>query len=149
MPRCAPLLASFRGYLPQLEQQFIARYAYTVSIVRMALLIPPRCLPLGCQPPAHTHPLPCPRSPFVVHLKPSITELVKEYQARGVRVVAISSNSVETHPQDGPDRMVRAWCWPAAAGRGEPAAAPSLVRSNSTNPKGVLLLLRHAAAGGI
>lgn len=38
-------------------------------------------------------------SPFVVHLKPSIAELAKEYQARGVKVLAISSNSVETHPQ--------------------------------------------------
>jgi hypothetical protein len=28
-----------------------------------------------------------------------------DYSARGVGVVAISSNSVETHPQDGPDAM--------------------------------------------
>lgn len=39
------------------------------------------------------------RSPFVVHLKRSIAELAREYQARGVKVLAISSNSVETHPQ--------------------------------------------------
>lgn len=41
----------------------------------------------------------CNHCPFVVHLKPAITELVKEYQAKGVKVVAISSNSTETHPQ--------------------------------------------------
>ena len=35
----------------------------------------------------------------MVHLKPALTELAKEYQARGVKVVAISSNSSETHPQ--------------------------------------------------
>ncbi len=47
-------------------------------------------------------PAPCPRSnhcPFVVHLKPALVELAKEYQGKGVKVVAISSNSVETHPQ--------------------------------------------------
>ncbi|PRW44843.1 prolyl endopeptidase-like isoform A [Chlorella sorokiniana] len=47
----------------------------------------------------------CNHCPFVVHLKPALTELAKEYQAKGVKVVAISSNSVETHPQDGPDKM--------------------------------------------
>lgn len=47
----------------------------------------------------------CNHCPFVVHLKPAITQLAKEYQARGVQVLAISSNSSETHPQDGPDKM--------------------------------------------
>ncbi|KAL4857673.1 hypothetical protein ACK3TF_002106 [Chlorella vulgaris] len=47
----------------------------------------------------------CNHCPFVVHLKPAITELAKDYQAKGVKVVAISSNSVETHPQDGPEKM--------------------------------------------
>lgn len=42
-----------------------------------------------------------PRSPFVVHLKPAMAELAKEYQSKGVRVLAISSNSAETHPQVG------------------------------------------------
>lgn len=41
----------------------------------------------------------CNHCPFVVHLKPAITEMAKEYQAKGVKVVAISSNSTETHPQ--------------------------------------------------
>lgn len=44
-------------------------------------------------------PSPAPRSPFVVHLKPAITQLAKEYQAKGIKVLAISSNSVETHPK--------------------------------------------------
>ena len=34
-----------------------------------------------------------------------IASLAKDYQSRGVAVVAISSNSVKTHPQDGPDEM--------------------------------------------
>lgn len=39
------------------------------------------------------------RSPFVVHLKPAMVQLAKDYQAKGVKVVAISSNSAETHPK--------------------------------------------------
>jgi hypothetical protein len=38
-------------------------------------------------------------------LKEAIAALAKEYQARGVAVVGISSNSQQTHPQDGPDMM--------------------------------------------
>ncbi|CAL5221438.1 g3626 [Coccomyxa viridis] len=43
--------------------------------------------------------------PFVKLLKEGIASLAKDYQSRGVAVVAISSNSVKTHPQDGPDEM--------------------------------------------
>jgi len=35
----------------------------------------------------------------------AIAKLAAEYQPKGVAVVAISSNSVQTHPQDGPDKM--------------------------------------------
>lgn len=41
----------------------------------------------------------CNHCPFVIHLKPALVQLAKDYQARGVKVLAISSNSVETHPQ--------------------------------------------------
>lgn len=47
----------------------------------------------------------CNHCPFVIHLKPAIVQLAKDYEARGVRVLAISANSVETHPQDGPEAM--------------------------------------------
>ncbi len=45
----------------------------------------------------------------------SIADLAKEYQSKGVGVVAISSNSIKTHPQDGPDLMAQdadkqGWC---------------------------------------
>ena len=55
--------------------------------------------------------------PFVVHLKHAIVELAKEYQPKGVKVLAISSNSAETHPQDGPERMAEdavasGYCFP-------------------------------------
>lgn len=47
----------------------------------------------------------CCHCPFVVMLKDGIRALTDEYAAKGVAVVAISSNSVETHPQDGPDAI--------------------------------------------
>ncbi|EIE22434.1 alkyl hydroperoxide reductase/ thiol specific antioxidant/ Mal allergen [Coccomyxa subellipsoidea C-169] len=47
----------------------------------------------------------CNHCPFVVLLKEKIVEVCKEYMDQGVAVVAISSNSIKTHPQDGPQRM--------------------------------------------
>ena len=35
----------------------------------------------------------------------ALVEVAKDYESKGVKVVAISSNSVNTHPQDGPDLM--------------------------------------------
>lgn len=53
-------------------------------------------------------------------------DLAKEYQPRGVRVVAISSNSVETHPQDGPAEMAKD---AQQYGEGDaPAQAPACFR---------------------
>ena len=47
----------------------------------------------------------CNHCPFVIHVRKEITRLAHEYMDRGVAVVAINSNSLETHPQDGPDHM--------------------------------------------
>ena len=47
----------------------------------------------------------CNHCPYVIHLRSAIVELAKEYQARGLQIVAISSNSIDSHPQDGPDKM--------------------------------------------
>lgn len=44
---------------------------------------------------------------FVVHLKAAIAQLARDYQAKGVKVLAVGSNSVETHPQDGPEGMAQ------------------------------------------
>lgn len=43
--------------------------------------------------------------PYVVHLKPHIVGLAHEYEPKGAKFIAISSNSIETHPQDGPEHM--------------------------------------------
>ncbi|TYH72600.1 hypothetical protein ES332_D05G265700v1 [Gossypium tomentosum] len=47
----------------------------------------------------------CNHCPFVKHLKKDIAKLSNFYMKKGLAVVAISSNSVATHPQDGPQFM--------------------------------------------
>lgn len=47
----------------------------------------------------------CNHCPYVHHINGKLVELAKEYGAKGVRFVAISSNSVVSHPQDAPKLM--------------------------------------------
>lgn len=47
----------------------------------------------------------CNHCPFVKHIQKSFTQLAKDYQAKGVAVIAISSNNVATHPDDSPEKM--------------------------------------------
>lgn len=47
----------------------------------------------------------CNHCPFVIHLKKDIVKLTNFYMKKGLAVVTISSNSVSTHPQDGPQFM--------------------------------------------
>ncbi|XP_004955932.1 uncharacterized protein LOC101781002 isoform X1 [Setaria italica] len=47
----------------------------------------------------------CNHCPFVKHLKKDIAKLTSFYMEKGLGAVAISSNSIRTHPQDGPECM--------------------------------------------
>lgn len=47
----------------------------------------------------------CNHCPFVLHLRTALAEFAREYQARGLGIVGISSNDVQAYPQDGPDQM--------------------------------------------
>jgi peroxiredoxin len=47
----------------------------------------------------------CNHCPFVKHVRAQLAQLGKEYQAKGVAIVAISSNDIVTHPEDGPAKM--------------------------------------------
>ena len=47
----------------------------------------------------------CNHCPFVVHILPEFVAFAKEHMARGVNVVAISSNDVENYPMDSPELM--------------------------------------------
>lgn len=47
----------------------------------------------------------CNHCPFVVHVRDEFGRIEKDYADKGLRIVAINSNSLETHPQDGPEHM--------------------------------------------
>ena len=47
----------------------------------------------------------CNHCPFVKHVLPHFVGLAREYQRRGVGIVGISSNDVESYPDDAPERM--------------------------------------------
>lgn len=49
----------------------------------------------------------CNHCPFVKHVRDQLAILGREYQARGISIVAISSNDVQTHPDDSPEKMKR------------------------------------------
>lgn len=47
----------------------------------------------------------CNHCPFVKHVRDELAKLGKEYQERGVAVVAINSNDVKNYPDDSPAKM--------------------------------------------
>lgn len=47
----------------------------------------------------------CNHCPFVIHVNPEISKVAKEYQAKGIGFIAISSNDVVNYPQDNPELM--------------------------------------------
>lgn len=47
----------------------------------------------------------CKHCPFVRHIRPEFARFAKEYEAKGLKVVAIASNSIDEFPEDGPEGM--------------------------------------------
>jgi len=47
----------------------------------------------------------CNHCPFVIHVNDELVKMANEYKVKGIGFVAISSNNIETHPQDGPEFM--------------------------------------------
>lgn len=47
----------------------------------------------------------CNHCPYVIHVNDQLVKVTDDYRAKGISVVAISSNDVNNYPQDGPDRM--------------------------------------------
>lgn len=47
----------------------------------------------------------CNHCPFVKHINAKLVEVANKYQAKGVQFIAISSNDVETYPNDSPQHM--------------------------------------------
>lgn len=47
----------------------------------------------------------CNHCPYVRHISAALAQLANEYMSKNVAIVGISSNSVDSHPQDGPEAM--------------------------------------------
>jgi peroxiredoxin len=47
----------------------------------------------------------CNHCPFVKHIQNALAAFAVDYQAKGLALVAINANDVETHPDDDPARM--------------------------------------------
>lgn len=47
----------------------------------------------------------CNHCPYVKHLIDGIVQVANEYTPKGISFIAISSNDVETHPDDSPEKM--------------------------------------------
>lgn len=43
--------------------------------------------------------------PYVIHIREQFKPLTEEYSPKGISFIAINSNSLDTHPQDGPEHM--------------------------------------------
>src|SRR5688572_3916274 len=66
----------------------------------------------------------CGHCQFVRHIRGEFARYAREYQARGLAVVAINSNDLAAYPQDGPDGM--------RAGASERRARPTSFSSTQT-----------------
>ena len=47
----------------------------------------------------------CNHCPFVIHVNEELIKMANEYQNKGIRFIAISSNDVVNYPQDAPHLM--------------------------------------------
>lgn len=47
----------------------------------------------------------CNHCPYVIHVRPELLRYAREATAKGLKIVAINSNSAVSHPQDGPVHM--------------------------------------------
>lgn len=47
----------------------------------------------------------CNHCPYVIHVREQIAKIGREYAAKGIGMVAISSNDIENYPDDTPEKM--------------------------------------------
>ncbi len=47
----------------------------------------------------------CNHCPYVKYIQPKLVQLAQYYSAKGIHFIAISSNDVNTYPEDGPEAM--------------------------------------------
>ena len=49
----------------------------------------------------------CNHCPFVKHIRAGLAQVARDYQTRGLAIVAISANDVASYPDDSPAKMVK------------------------------------------
>ena len=47
----------------------------------------------------------CQHCPFVLHVESELSRLGQDYVPQGLGILAISANSIKTHPQDSPEKL--------------------------------------------
>ncbi len=48
----------------------------------------------------------CNHCPYVIHIREALAEFARNYQSKGLAVVAINSNDADNYPADSPEKMV-------------------------------------------
>jgi thiol-disulfide isomerase/thioredoxin len=48
----------------------------------------------------------CNHCPYVILIKEAFAKFAKEYQAKGLQIIAVNANDVENYPDDSPEKMV-------------------------------------------
>jgi peroxiredoxin len=71
---------------PGREGQLVARDDYAAAPALVVMFLSNHC-------------------PYVKHIQQGLVAVARDYQARGVAFVAISSNDISTHPDDRPEAM--------------------------------------------
>jgi peroxiredoxin len=49
----------------------------------------------------------CNHCPYVKHIRSGLSEMARDFQARSVAVIGISSNDIKSHPEDSPQKMAQ------------------------------------------
>ena len=49
----------------------------------------------------------CNHCPFVKHVRRGLAQFARDYQARGLAIVAINSNDIASYPEDSPENMAK------------------------------------------
>lgn len=48
----------------------------------------------------------CNHCPYVIHLNKPLADMIKEYENKGLKAVAINANDVANYPDDSPEKMI-------------------------------------------
>ena len=49
----------------------------------------------------------CNHCPYVIHVLPELVKLANEYEEKGISVIGINSNDIQSHPDDSPENMIK------------------------------------------